>query len=39
MNFHKQPHFLGANGELYELENTYRRDLETNFEIFTKKMD
>ncbi|MDU1036852.1 MAG: hypothetical protein E7A30_11905, partial [Staphylococcus sp.] len=28
--------FLGANGELYELENTYRRDLETNFEIFTK---
>ncbi|EFE3801701.1 hypothetical protein ACJCF0_004465 [Enterobacter hormaechei] len=29
--------FLGANGELYELENTYRRDLETNFEIFTKK--
>ncbi|WP_152081583.1 hypothetical protein [Enterobacter oligotrophicus] len=28
--------FLGANGELYELENTYKRDDKTNFEIFKR---
>lgn len=28
--------FLGANGELYGLENTYQRDIETNFEIFKR---
>ncbi|WP_323640930.1 hypothetical protein [Pectobacterium polonicum] len=28
--------FLGANGELYELEKTNQRDVKTNFEIFKR---